>query len=93
LANDRSKKYHTTISLHINMTDAYEDSPLWNEYVANDLVSKNEDSSLMVVGNYNGRKAYQVNYKNEWAKGFAQKTDQQITGIVAAVKGSRHHSH
>lgn len=67
-----AKKYHTTISLHINMTDAYEDSPLWKTYVDNDLISKNEDGSLMVIGSYNNRKAYQINYKNEWGKGFAQ---------------------
>ncbi|MEN7551036.1 endo-alpha-N-acetylgalactosaminidase family protein [Rapidithrix thailandica] len=67
-----AKKYHTTVSLHLNMTDAYEDSPLWKTYVKEDLISKNEDGSLMVIGKYNGRKAYQVNYKNEWEKGYAQ---------------------
>jgi hypothetical protein len=25
-----AKAYHTTISLHINMIDAYKDSPLWD---------------------------------------------------------------
>jgi len=34
-----ARKYHTTVSLHINMTDAYDDSPLWNEYVEHDLIS------------------------------------------------------
>lgn len=67
-----AKKYHTTVSLHINMTDAYDDSPLWDEYVKNDLISKRVDGKLMVIGNYNGRKAYQINYKNEWDRGYTK---------------------
>lgn len=67
-----AKKYHTTISLHINMTDAYDDSPLWKEYVEKDLISKNQDGSLKMIGEYNGRKAYQINYRNEWEAGITQ---------------------
>jgi hypothetical protein len=26
-----ARKYHTTVSLHINMTDAYDNSPLWQD--------------------------------------------------------------
>jgi hypothetical protein len=79
-------KYHTTISLHINMTDAYEDSPLWKEYVENDLFSKNTDRSLMVIGNYNNRKACQVNYRNEWEKGYAQKRIDKLIELLPPLK-------
>lgn len=81
-------KYHTTVSLHINMTDAYEDSPLWDEYVSNDLISKNADGSLMVVGHYNNKKAYQVNYKNEWEKGYAQKRIDKLIGLFPPLKNA-----
>ncbi len=67
-----AKKYHTTVSLHINMTDAYDDSPLWDKYVKNDLISKSASGRLMVIGNYNNRKAYQINYKNEWNSGYTK---------------------
>ena len=30
-------KYHTTVSFHINMLDAYADSPLWNTYLQNNV--------------------------------------------------------
>lgn len=83
---EEAKKFHTTVSLHINMTDAYEDSPLWKDYVANDLISKNEDGSLMVVGNYNNRKAYQVNYRNEWEKGFARKRIDKLIELLPPLK-------
>lgn len=81
-----AKKYHTTVSLHINMTDAYDNSPLWNEYVANDLISKNGDGNLKVIGNYNNRNAYQVNYRNEWEKGFAQKRVDSLLALAPWLK-------
>ncbi len=85
---EEAKKYHTTVSLHINMTDAYDNSPLWNEYVENDLISKNEDGSLMVIGNYNNKKAYQINYRNEWKKGYAQMRIDKLLELLPALKES-----
>ena len=38
-----SKKHNTIVSLHINMFDAYEDSPLWNEYLEKDIIAKDKD--------------------------------------------------
>src|SRR3954469_22573617 len=34
------RKHHTSVSLHINALDAYEDSPLWQEYVEKDVIAK-----------------------------------------------------
>ncbi len=83
---NEAKKYHTTVSLHINMTDAYEDSPLWDEYVENDLISKTASGNLMVIGNYNNRKAYQINYKNEWNSGYAQKRIDRLLELLPPLK-------
>lgn len=32
-----ARRYGATVSLHVNMFDAYRDSPLWDEYAAQDL--------------------------------------------------------
>ena len=34
------RKHHTAVSLHINALDAYEDSPLWQEYLEKDIIAK-----------------------------------------------------
>lgn len=81
-----ARNYHTTISLHINMTDAYEDSPLWSTYVKEEMISKNADGSLLIIGNYNNRKAYQINYQREWEKGYAQKRVDQLLEILPELK-------
>ncbi|ULQ52974.1 endo-alpha-N-acetylgalactosaminidase family protein [Flavihumibacter fluvii] len=83
---EAAKEFHTTISLHINMTDAYEDSPLWSEYVDKDMLSKQADGSLLVIGNYNNKKAYQINYRQEWKNGYAQKRIDQLLELVPALK-------
>ncbi|MDR0757570.1 MAG: endo-alpha-N-acetylgalactosaminidase family protein [Tannerella sp.] len=81
-----ARKYHTAVSLHINMTDAYDNSPLWQEYVENDLISKNRDGSLKVIGEYNRHKAYQINYRNEWEKGYTQMRIDRLLQLLPEVK-------
>jgi len=43
-----AEAYHTTVSLHINMFDAYEDSPLGDEYITKDIIAKNVVTSESV---------------------------------------------
>lgn len=85
-------QYNSRVSLHINSTDAYVDSPLWNEYLAGNLISKNGDGSLMEIGNYNGEVAYQVNYKNEWESGkYKQRVDQLLQMLpLLRIAGTIH---
>ena len=35
---EEAQKYNTVISYHINISDAYQESALWPEYMANDLI-------------------------------------------------------
>ena len=81
-----AKKYHTTVSLHINMTDAYDDSPLWELYKTKDLISKEAGGKLMVIGEYNGRKAYQINYRKEWEAGMTQWRIDQLLSLLPELR-------
>lgn len=83
-----ARKYNTTVSLHINMTDAYDNSPLWQEYVDNDLISKTKSGNLMVIGEYNGLKAYQINYRNEWEKGYTQRRIDKLVSLIPELTES-----
>lgn len=79
LMDEAYEKYNTRVSLHINSTDAYKDSPLWQTYVDNDLISKTLIGTLKKIGTWEGESAYQVNYTNEWEKGFyKQRVDQLL---------------
>jgi len=39
-----------------------------------------------VTGNYNGHKAYQINYRNEWNKGYAQMRIDSLLKVVPQLK-------
>jgi len=74
---DEARKYNTTVSLHINMSDAYDDSPLWDTYLQNDIIAKNEDGSLRLA-----RWGYPISYTQEWKTGFAQKRIDSLCNLL-----------
>lgn len=72
-----AKSFHTTVSLHINMFDAYEDSPLWNDYVKADIIARRKDGSLL-----GGEWGYPISYAQEWKMGYAQKRIDSLCAIL-----------
>jgi hypothetical protein len=63
-----AKQYHTTVSLHINMFDAYEDSPLWDEYMQHDIIAKTKDGQVV-----KGEWGSPISYAQEWKTGYTKK--------------------
>lgn len=66
-----ARKYHTTVSFHINMMDAYKNSPLWDEYLAKNLLCTNCKGEPLTGGIWDGEQAYLMCYKKEWDSGYA----------------------
>jgi len=83
--------YHSTVSLHINMMDAYQDSPLWDTYVRNDLLCKERDGTLKRGGIWDGQQAYLVNYAYEWNAGFAQRRIDGLLNLLPLQKAGTVH--
>ena len=82
-----SRKYNTTVSLHINMVDAGEHSPLWKEYVAKDIIGKGLDGKLLVNWKYfKGDPIYHVSYTREWAEGLAQRRIDRLIDMIPELK-------
>ncbi|MHB1463412.1 MAG: endo-alpha-N-acetylgalactosaminidase family protein [Armatimonadota bacterium] len=74
----QAKQYNTVISFHINMSDAYENSPLWQEYVDKDLIVRNSDGSLLKGGIWDGEQCYYVSKPREWQAGLTQRRIDQL---------------
>ena len=72
-------KYHTSISLHINQNDAYDDSPLFKEYDRLGLIARRKDGSYVTYDSYAGKRMYAISHKREWDAGYAQK---RIDGLL-----------
>ena len=78
-----ARTFHTTVSLHINMVDAYRQSPLWDEYVAKDCLAKDTNGQLLVAGiQMKGEEMYNVVYPREWEAGLAQR---RIDGLIKMI--------
>jgi hypothetical protein len=77
-----AKKYNTTVSLHVDMVQAYPDSPLWDEYVKKDIVGRDVNGKIILV---NGRTNH-TSYTREWEEGLAQKRIDQLIEMVPELK-------
>ncbi len=81
-----ASKYHTTVSLHINMFDAYEDSPLWDEYLKNDIIARNSDGTLRAC-----EWGHPISYAQEWKTGYAQKRIDRLCELLPLQKAGTIH--
>lgn len=74
---NEAQKYHTTVSLHINMFDAYQDSPLWQTYLDNNIIAREKDGSIRW-----GEWGAPISYAQEWKLGFTQKRIDRLCEIL-----------
>lgn len=83
---EEAKKYHTTVSVHVNMFDAYPDSPLWDTYLANDIIAKNKDGSLR-----EGEWGYPISYAQEMKTGYGQKRIDSLCALLPIAEAGTIH--
>jgi hypothetical protein len=76
---NEGRKHHTTVSLHINALDAYEDSPLWQEYLEKDIIAKNKSGAPLKGIVWEGLQSYPLSYAREWETGCAKR---RIDGLL-----------
>lgn len=79
-------KYNTTVSVHINMMDALEDSPLWDTYLKNNIIARNVDGSLR-----SALWGWLISYAQEWETGYAQKRIDRICEMLPLKKAGTVH--
>jgi len=72
------RKYNTTVSLHINLTDAYEDSPLWDDYLKHNIIGRLENGSIRKAVGW----GYPISYAQELKTGFLQKRVDSLCNIL-----------
>jgi len=77
-----ARQYHTIVSLHIDMVQAYPDSPLWDEYVKKDIVGRDANGKIILI---DGRINH-ISYTREWEEGLAQKRIDQLIEMVPELK-------
>ena len=80
------RKHHTTVSLHINALDAYEDSPLWQEYLAKDIIAKDKGGAPLKGIVWSGLQSYPLSYAREWETGCAKRRIDGLLKLLPELK-------
>ena len=81
-----ARTYNCKATLHINMFDAYKDSPLWDEYLEKDIIAKEKDGSPIIGNVWSGMDCYHVSYSQEWKHGLAQKRVDDLIAMVPEIQ-------
>jgi hypothetical protein len=84
-----ARKYNCIATLHINMFDAYADSPLFQEYLEKDIIAKDKDGQPIVGNEWWGMDCYHVSYTQEWKHGLAQKRIDDLLDMVPELQENK----
>lgn len=88
---NEAKKYNTVVSVHINFTDAYADSPLYDEYVKANALIRTASGKPAKIEKYNGKVCYKISYKEEWESGlFKKRVDKFLSLFPIETAGTVH---
>lgn len=89
---EEARKHHTTVSLHINMLDAYESSPLWAEYLERDVIFRvGKDLWRHPWAVWGGEQTYWIDFAREWETGLAQRRiDRLLEMLPIREQGTIH---
>ena len=80
-----ARQYNCLATLHVNMFDAYADSPLFEEYVEKDIIARDTDGKLIIGNRWSGMDCYHVSYTQEWKHGLAQKRIDDLLEMVPEI--------
>jgi len=84
-----ARKFNALVSLHINMFDAYPESPLWDLYVEKDIIAKDKEGKVIPGKEWAGMVSYQISYTQEWKMGLAQKRIDDLIEMLPELKESK----
>lgn len=84
-----ARKYNALVSLHVNMFDAYPESPLWDLYVEKDIIAKDKEGKVIPGKEWSGMVSYQLSYTQEWKLGLAQKRIDDLIEMLPELKESK----
>jgi len=82
LFREARRRFDCRVSLHVNMMDAYKESPLWDEYFEKDVIAKDKEGEPIPCQEWSGMQSYAISYTQEWKLGLAQR---RIDGLIDMI--------
>ena len=88
---NEAKKYNTTVSIHINFADAYDNCPIFEDYMKNNALIRTAFGKPAKIEKYNGVACYKISYKEEWESGlFKKRIDRLLETFPLVEAGTVH---
>ena len=81
-----ARKYNCLTALHVNMFDAYPDSPLFEQYVEKDIIAKDKNGKPIIGNRWWGIDCYHISYTQEWKHGLAQKRIDDLLEMIPEIR-------
>lgn len=83
-----ARKFNADVSLHINVDDAYTNSPLWKLYVDDNLLCRDGDGKLIKSGMWDGEHAYYISHQKEWKSGQLKRRILGLLNLIPEIRQS-----
>ena len=80
-----ARNYNAVMTVHVNMCDAYPDSPLWETYVKEGLICQLKDGSFKKAGVWEGLQSYHVCKSREWASGYLKRRMDGLLDLLPPI--------
>ncbi|MBQ6067541.1 MAG: hypothetical protein IJK89_12070 [Clostridia bacterium] len=88
---EEAGKYHTVVSFHGNLADAYTQTPCFPELVKANAVVKNAQGEATPIEIFNGRDGYKISYKGYYESGlFRRNWDRFCEATLVREAGTVH---
>ncbi|MBE6597812.1 MAG: hypothetical protein E7638_00030 [Ruminococcaceae bacterium] len=88
---EESKRFNTTVSFHVNFTDAYTDSEQFTDYLSAGALIRKPDGTPDPIEEYNDKECYKISFYEEWNSGlFRRRFERFLASIPAAQTGTIH---
>ena len=86
-----AKKYNTVVSVHGNVSDAVEFTPLWEDLIAANAIVCDLDGDPAVLQTLNGRKCFKTSYKQLWESGLFKSIIDRLCRVVPVLEAGTIH--
>lgn len=85
---EEAKRLNAFVSVHVNMSDAYETSPLWQEYREGGLIILGKNGQPRRAGVWGGEQSYLVDKVKEWRSGHARRRIDALAALLPFLRAS-----
>lgn len=88
---EEAKRYHTVVSFHVNVSDAYTATPCFSDLVKHNAVVNDRNGVPTPIEIFNGRDGYKTSYKQFWESGLFKRVFDRFCAVTPVKEAGTVH--